>query len=184
MHQQTFPGDSAPVLRSLALNPANTSRLRARSANPVVWFVGAILFMLATFPALAVDDSTASPAMPAGESVPGGFAVIPIHSTDGKRPVATYNGRRAMVLPFGQDYAAVVGIPLKAAIGTHTIAVRGADKRRYDFNVIDKKYAEQRLTITDKRKVNPNPDDQNRIAREMKRIGAAKSHWSDSDPES
>jgi murein DD-endopeptidase MepM/ murein hydrolase activator NlpD len=47
--------------------------------------------------------------------------------------------------------------------------------------VTDKAYEEQHITIEDKRKVNPEPRDQQRITREQKLINAALEHWSDQD---
>ncbi|MFO1435144.1 MAG: peptidoglycan DD-metalloendopeptidase family protein [Gammaproteobacteria bacterium] len=120
---------------------------------------------------------------PTGANVPGGFVVVPIDRHGPERPRVTYNGRQVMVLSNGNRYAAVVGIALNTRPGPQQVVVDG-DARHYGFRIVDKKYEEQHLTITDKRKVNPNPEDEKRIAADMKRIGAAKSHWSDGDPDS
>jgi len=45
--------------------------------------------------------------------------------------------------------------------------------------VLDKQYETQHLTIKNKRKVNPNPDDMKRIGKERKKINAALAHWDD-----
>ncbi len=133
----------------------------------------------------AQEDTAAAPTeLPAGANVPGGFVIIPLQANGPDRPTATFNGRRVLVIPDREGYVAVVGIPLKTKPGEQRIAARRAERKGYDFRVEPKRYAEQRLTITDTRKVNPNPEDQARIAREMKRIGAVKSHWSDGDPDS
>lgn len=125
-----------------------------------------------------------SSGLPAGASVPGGFAVIALEADGPDRPTATFKGRRVLVIPDGEGYAAIVGIPLKVAPGEQRITARGSARKTYAFRVEPKRYAEQRLTITDTRKVNPNPEDQGRIARETKRIAAVKAHWSEEDPES
>ncbi|MGQ0658627.1 MAG: peptidoglycan DD-metalloendopeptidase family protein [Chromatiales bacterium] len=118
-------------------------------------------------------------ALPTGAGVPGGFVTILIRTADGSPPQATFNGRRVMVLPEGEGYVAVVGIPLGARPGTHELAVQSGGKRRvHRFQVEAKHYAEQHLTITDKRKVEPNARDMERINRESRRIAAAKAHWS------
>ncbi len=52
---------------------------------------------------------------------------------------------------------------------------------RLSFHVRDKTYEEQRITITDKRKVTPEKRDMVRINREKKEITAALRHWSDND---
>ncbi|MEZ5444548.1 MAG: peptidoglycan DD-metalloendopeptidase family protein [Gammaproteobacteria bacterium] len=128
--------------------------------------------------------AAAPPGLPAGANVPGGFVVIALEADGPDRPTASFNGRRVLVIPDGEGYAAIVGIPLKTAPGGHRITARGSARKTYAFRVEPKRYAEQRLTITDTRKVNPNPEDEARIAREMKRIAAVKAHWSEEEPES
>ena len=61
----------------------------------------------------------------------------------------------------------IVGVGLDAAPGPHQIVVRTVDgDKTMDFNVVAKPYPEQRLTIPDRRKVNPLPEDLERIGRE------------------
>lgn len=124
------------------------------------------------------------PPLPPGSSVPGGFVVLPMEAAGTDRPSATFNGRRVLVISDGGRYAAIVGIPLRTAPGEQRIAARGATRKFYSFRVEPKRYSEQRLTITDTRKVNPNPEDQARIARETERIAAVKAHWSEEEPDS
>lgn len=151
---------------------ARVGRAALRAAV-TVW-----VLLIATEAAVAHD-------VPAGANVPGGFAVIALDGSGTERPRATYNGRNVMVLPDGDSYLAVVGIPLTTTPGTQTLLVdSGRDTRRYTFTVEAKQYAEQHLIIKDERKVNPTPEDLARIARESKRIGAAKAHWSEIDPDS
>ena len=129
--------------------------------------------------------TTLNQAQPLGAAVPGGFVVIPLDATGPERPQASYNGRRVMVLPDRDGYIAVVGIALSVRPGTHRLVEEsGAQRRLHTFRVESKGYAEQHLTIKDKRKVEPNAEDLERINRESKRIAAAKSHWSDFDPDS
>ena len=68
----------------------------------------------------------------------------------------------------------IVGVGLDAAPGRHHVVVRtaGGDKT-IDFEVAAKQYPEQRLTIPDRRKVNPLPEDMQRIARESELQRAA-----------
>lgn len=127
--------------------------------------------------------SAASP-LPPGSNVPGGFVVVPLEAVGADRPTATFNGRRVLVISDSERYAAIVGIPLRATPGEQRIAARGATRKSYSFRVEPKRYAEQRLTITDTRKVNPDSVDQVRIARETKRIAAVKAHWSEEEPDS
>ncbi len=157
--------------------------MQARAAGA---FALAMLLSPSVSPTQPPGPSAAaeSSGLPAGANVPGGFVVIPHEAGGADRPTASFNGRRVLVIPDGEGYAAIVGIPLKTAPGEQRIAARGATRKTYPFQVEPKRYAEQRLTITDTRKVNPNPEDQARIAREMKRIAAAKAHWSEQEPDS
>lgn len=68
----------------------------------------------------------------------------------------------------------IVGVGLDAEPGRHRVVVRTADgDKTIDFDVAAKQYPEQRLTIPDRRKVNPLPEDMERIARESKLQRAA-----------
>ena len=68
----------------------------------------------------------------------------------------------------------IVGVGLDAAPGPHHVVVRTLDgNETIDFNVVAKSYPEQRLTIPDRRKVNPLPEDLERIGRESKLQRAA-----------
>ncbi len=142
-------------------------------------------FHVALAGALLMAPGNAGTALPADSRVPGGFAIVAVASADGSPPQANYNGRRVMVLPDREGFVAVVGIPLSANIGMHTVEARSGGKRSvHSFEVLPKRYDEQHLTITDRRKVEPSAEDMMRINRESKRIAAAKAHWSDAPPES
>ncbi|MDE0662208.1 MAG: M23 family metallopeptidase [Gammaproteobacteria bacterium] len=68
----------------------------------------------------------------------------------------------------------IVGVGLNAAPGRHHVVVRTTNgEETIDFEVVAKAYPEQRLTIPDTRKVNPLPEDMERIARESKLQRAA-----------
>ncbi len=68
----------------------------------------------------------------------------------------------------------VVGVGLDAAPGPHHVVVKTTDgEATIDFEVVIKQYPEQRLTIPDRRKVNPLPEDLERIERESKLQRAA-----------
>jgi len=124
-------------------------------------------------------------AVPIVESVPGGFAEIALKSEGSARPKAYFEGRRAMVLPDHDGYKAIVGLPLSLKPGPQNIEVEDKSGRHaVEFVVKDKRYAEQHLTIKNKRQVNPTPLDMKRIEREYKLIRAAKAHWSNHDPAS
>ncbi|MEE9157926.1 MAG: peptidoglycan DD-metalloendopeptidase family protein [Gammaproteobacteria bacterium] len=132
--------------------------------------------------ALVILTSGASHAqtLPHAESVPGGIAVVALDVN--AKPVAYYRGRRAMVIEANGTWHAVLGIPLSATPGTHKLKVTTPKKEStLAFEVKDKEYATQRITITDDRKVNPTPEDLKRIAREKTLIREALAHWRDTD---
>lgn len=106
-------------------------------------------------------------ALPIAEPVPGGVAVleVPVSTT-----LAKFEGRRVMLqTEKGKKYA-IVGIPLATKPGKHALQV-GASS--VSFIVKPKTYPVQRLTIKNKREVNPLPRDLKRIHRESKVIDRA-----------
>ncbi len=112
--------------------------------------------------------------LPHAEPVPGGVAIVPLGPDRGQAPRATFNGERVMVLRDERKWLAVVGIPLDAKPGAYALRV---GERSLDFSVRDKQYAVQRVTIKNKRKVDPTPLDLERIRRESKIIKAALAAW-------
>ncbi len=89
-----------------------------------------------------------------------------------------------MVLPAGEAWSAVVGLPLTLKPGTHqlTVAANGNAVSR-DFQVADKRYQAQHITIKNKRMVNPEKRDLQRIGREQKRIRKALATWNATSPD-
>lgn len=97
----------------------------------------------------------------------GGVAVLPLPA--GAVDVL-YGDEPALIVA---DHV-IVGVGLDAAPGRHHVVVRTAEgDTTIDFDVAAKEYPEQRLTIPDKRKVNPLPEDMERIERESKLQRAA-----------
>lgn len=118
--------------------------------------------------------------LPAESTVPGGIAIISIQTED--RPDAYYYERKVMVVGSSNNWKAIVGIPLSAKLGKHELQVRNNNiDTHYKFEVANKDYETQHLTIKNKRKVNPNKQDMSRIVREKELISKAKVHWSDND---
>jgi len=123
---------------------------------------------------------TYAAALPHAEPVPGGVAVVPLQTTDGKAaPHAFFKHRRVMVIKGNPQWTAIVGIPLDTKPGTHTLQITTGNSTRItqSFIIHDKKYAVQRITIKDKRKVEPNPQDLKRIRRESRVMKAAFAAW-------
>jgi murein DD-endopeptidase MepM/ murein hydrolase activator NlpD len=73
-----------------------------------------------------------------------------------------------------------VGIPLDTEAGRHVLEVAHAGKPvTIPFDVAAKTYPEQHLTVPNRRHVNPEPEDLERIKKESVRLGAAKASWSE-----
>lgn len=137
--------------------------------------INAVLtLLLLFFHSLASATST----LPHDDPVPGGIAVIKLHSQDSAMPVVKYNDNRVLVMRNDQNWYAIVGIPLTEKPGNHTLQTntRGTPIK---FTVNDKQYKTQKITIEDKRKVEPGKEDLKRIAKEKRRMEKAFSYWSD-----
>ena len=112
---------------------------------------------------------------PHSEAVPGGIAIIDLGPAHGTPPVLHYKEQQVMVQQDRGRWKAVVGIPLSTKPGTQKLTpTQGAP---LTFSVQANDYATQHLTIKNKRKVNPNPQDMTRIRSERGRINAALAHW-------
>ncbi len=118
--------------------------------------------------------------LPLHDSVPGGIAIIKLNDSAEVAPKVNYKNKPVMVIKHEQAWHALVGIPLTAKDGQHSITSKhGGTNHNYSFQVSDKQYETQHLTIKNKRKVNPNADDMKRISKERKKINAALAHWDD-----
>jgi len=124
--------------------------------------------------------------LPEERRVPGGIAIVELGATDAVPGEVFFGDHRAPVLLAKQGWVAVIGIPLDTRPGPQSAllvpvsgtgpaqAAAGTDsKRALEFTVTDQKYAEQRLQVKDKHKVNPDEQDLARIDRERIRIDAA-----------
>lgn len=118
--------------------------------------------------------------LPAHAPVPGGVAVIAL-GDHAQAPGVEYQNRRVLAVEGEEGWIAVVGIPLSAKPGAHTLRVGGDTLA---FNIEDKAYETQRLTITNERMVNPLPEDIARINSERPRLQRARSTFSPRAPTS
>jgi murein DD-endopeptidase MepM/ murein hydrolase activator NlpD len=112
--------------------------------------------------------------------VPGGIAVVRLPA-DVDPASVRYEQRRVLVTRRENQPYAIVGLALGVQPGTHYLEARTLANKplRLAFEVRDKTYETQHITIKDKSKVNPEKRDLQRIKREQKQIGADLSHWSD-----
>jgi murein DD-endopeptidase MepM/ murein hydrolase activator NlpD len=122
--------------------------------------------------------------LPAAAPVPGGVALVQLPGSDSP-PRATFNGKPVMVLENGSAYTAVVGLPLSTKPGTHTLQVleTSGETVGHNFAVADKAYQSQHITIKNKRMVNPEKRDLERITREKRQIRKALTSWDERVPE-
>ncbi|MFT7221360.1 MAG: murein DD-endopeptidase MepM/ murein hydrolase activator NlpD, partial [Candidatus Azotimanducaceae bacterium] len=105
-------------------------------------------------------------AMPAHDPVPGGIAIVALADADS----AMFRSRPVMTLETESGTVAVIGIPLSVKPGTQQLKTSNG---AIAFEVLPKEYAVQRLTIQNKRKVNPYQDDMERITRERREMDQA-----------
>ena len=111
--------------------------------------------------------------------VPGGIAVITLPANADPASVH-YGDTRVLVTKKDDRHIAIVGLPLATKPGRHFLELtdRQGKSLSLGFQVSDKAYEEQHITIKDKRKVNPEKRDMERITRESKQIKQALRHWS------
>ena len=107
---------------------------------------------------------------------PGGIAFVDVGSTTNPAPVALYDGKRVLVMRGGEQWVAVVGIPLNTEPGKLVIKV---DDEPRTVDVGSHAYREQRLTIKNKSQVNPDQKQLDRIFGERKIINAALNNFRD-----
>ncbi len=97
------------------------------------------------------------------DAVPGGIHVQPISD---HVAWVSYD-RRPVLMRAGKAY---IGINIAARPGRHQAQIHGESSTTVNFEVTAKTYPEQRLTISNPKMVNPDPDDLKRIESEAARM--------------
>jgi len=144
----------------------------------ITQILAAALILFSSCNAFAIE-------LPKQNPVPGGIVILPLEYQGNKAPDVNFNNQAVMVIRHQDQWQAIVGIPLSSSVGNQEISIEiDDDTTQQSFTVKDKKYRTQHLTISNKRKVNPNADDMVRIRAERKRINAALAFWSDTTPDS
>ena len=112
--------------------------------------------------------------------VPGGIAVITLPA-DTLPTSARFGEKKILVTKNNDRHIAIIGLSLETKPGRHFVTAtdRQGNTLNIGFEVADKHYEEQHITIKDKRKVTPEKRDMQRITRESKQINSALRHWSD-----
>jgi murein DD-endopeptidase MepM/ murein hydrolase activator NlpD len=121
-----------------------------------------------SFPSAAAD-------LPRESRVPGGVAILDLGPAEERPGTVLFTGYGAPVLRTDSGWIAVVGIPLDTQPGAHKVKLQRTqgETRDIEFTVVAKQYEEQRLTVANRRHVDPSKEDLERIARERARIDAA-----------
>lgn len=116
--------------------------------------------------------------IPRAEQVPGGIAILKLPDKQ-KITQAKFNGKRILLNEIEGKQVAIVGIPLNTKPGKHKLDLfLGKNKlKTIVFDVHQKEYATQYLTVTNKRMVDPNAEDLKRIAANTKEIRKAYARW-------
>ncbi len=123
--------------------------------------------------------------LPAERTVPGGIALVPLKTLHDAVPTVTFNGSRVAVVEGSEGLTAVVGIPLWAETGKQWLDIRwpSGERARQSFTVSSKDYETQYITLKDERKVDPLPEDLERISRENAVTGQVLSTWNEQPPD-
>ena len=135
---------------------------------------------------ILISALSASPlyALPEHALVPGGIALLSLPDYQAET-VVRFDGERVAVFPYKNSWIAMAGIALDAKPGDYQFSIEHHTGITLStrVQVKDKKYAEQHLTIKDKRKVEPSKSDLIRIAAERKRKQKAKNLRTDTIPD-
>lgn len=131
--------------------------------------------------ALAMPAPTHA-ALPEHQPVPGGIAVVSVAAGAVPAPEVRFNGQRVLVVREQGAWYAVVGLPLALEPGAYELSVleRAAQATRtIALQVGGKEYETQRLTVANRRHVEPEERDLRRIERERRILSRAFSVWTD-----
>jgi Peptidase family M23/Peptidase family M23 N-terminal domain len=142
--------------------------------------LGGLVTLLTTLLIGATTVHAAS-SLPRELRVPGGVAHITVGKANEPRPAVTRDGAKVWVAQRGGDWVAVVGIPLSASVGEHTIDVTHENKTSTrSYAVKAKKYPVQKLKL-DRAMVEPPPEVMARIERESAHLKTVRNTWRESE---
>lgn len=117
---------------------------------------------------------------PRAQPVPGGIAILALGASTSAAPTVYFHGNRVLIARRDATWQAIVGLPLDLTPGDQSISVTddNGKVREIHFTVGPKEYAAQYLTLSNKRQVNPHPEDMQRIRKDQSAIQTAFTTWS------
>lgn len=121
-------------------------------------------------------------ALPENHAVNGGLTIIPIDIKN--QPEAYYHGNKIPVIPSTKpnQWLLIVAIPLNNNDPIQYIDIKKPVKTTIPFQISDKFYTTQYLTIKDLSKVDPQPEDKVRIEKETKKLARIFAQYSKINP--
>ncbi len=138
--------------------------------------------LISVFILISLPVSVTAFELPRRQSTPGGVAIIELGTANTPRPTVRFNKKKVLTIRNRGKWVALVGIPLSTKPGVQKIEVKANESNNWqdkNFTVKSKHYTEQRLTIKNKRKVDPNEEDMLKIRADRVLIANAKKHWSE-----
>lgn len=114
-------------------------------------------------------------------NTPGGIALVDLGPANTTLPRVSWNERSIAVIRNNKNAFAIVGIPLGTQAGIQKLQVNlsSNESKEVPFEILPFQYEEQRLTIKNKRMVNPEPLDMVRIKKENQRLRVVKNSRAD-----
>ncbi len=116
---------------------------------------------------LAASSLTAQALKQLNQAVPGGVAIVPLGQA-AVQPRVAFKDAEVLVMAYKNQWYAIVGLSLDTQPGSYQLSfISQPTELAGSFNVRDKTYPSQHITLKNKRQVNPDPVDLARIKKEL-----------------